>query len=301
MSTFQFIDQQRTYHPVQQLCQVLSVVPSRYYAWRLAQTSAARQLAEPDWETEMVAVFNHHKRRYAAARRLRVELRGKGYRVGRQALRTGLRRHGLQSLQPKSFVPRTTDSTHGQRCAPKLLLDQPRPTQANRVWVSDITYLPLASGAWAYLCAFQDTCTKQVVGWQVRADMPEALVTSALQRALLAQRPAPGLIVHSDRGGQYVANAYKALLHEAGARLSHSRRGECYDNAQAESLWARLKTEELEARDWPVFADLADAQASVANYFDYYNHDRRHSSIGYLKPYQFHQQQLNNITQLSPA
>ena len=126
-------------------------------------------------------------------------------RVGRQALRTALRRHERKALQPKSFVPRTTDSTHGQRCAPNLLLDQPSPTQANRVWVSDITCLPLASGAWAYLCAFQDLCTKYVVGWQVRADMPEALVTSALQRALLAlpgttQRPAPGLIVHSDRG-----------------------------------------------------------------------------------------------------
>ena len=124
----------------------------------------------------------------------------------------------------------------------------------------------------------------------MRADIPEALVTSALQRALLAQRPAlpgttPGLIVHSDRGGQYVGNAYKALLHGAKAQLSHSRRSECYDNAQAESRWSRLKTEELEARDWPVFADLADAQASVADYFDYYNHERRHSSIGYKKPY----------------
>jgi putative transposase len=156
--------------------------------------------------------------------------------------------------------------------------------------VNDITCLPLASGAWAYLCAFQDGCTKHVADWHVRADMPEALVTTALQRALRAQRPAPGFIVHSDRGGQYVGNAYKALLHGANAQLSHSRRGECYDNAQTESLWSRLKTEELEARDWPVFVDLVDAQASVADYFDYYNYERRHSSISYMKAYQFHQQ-----------
>jgi len=147
----------------------------------------------------MVEVFDDNKRR-CGTRRLQVELRERGHRVGRQALRTGLRRHGRKALQPKSFVPRTTDSTHGQRYAPNLLLDQPRPTQANRVWVSDTTYLPLASGAWAYLCAFQGVCTKHVVGWQVRADMPEALVTSALQRALLAQRSAPGLVIHSDRG-----------------------------------------------------------------------------------------------------
>ena len=98
-----------------------------------------------------------------------------------------------------------------------------------------------------------------------------------------------------------MGNAYKALLHGAQTQLSHSRRGECYDNAQAESLWSRLKTEELEARDWPVFADVADAQASVAEYFDYYNHERRHSSINYQKPYQYNHQQLNNITLFSPV
>ena len=92
---------------------------------------------------------------------------------------------------------------------------------------------------------------------------------------------------------EYVGNAYKALLRDAQARLSHSRRGKCYDNAllgttQAESLWSRRKTEELKARDWFVFTDLADAQASVADYFDYCNHERRHSSIGCMKPYQLH-------------
>ena len=290
MSQLQFIDQQRVHYPVQLLCQVLHVVPSRYYAWcQRPETTVA-----PAWEKAMVDVFDDHQRRYGT-RRLQVELRELGHRVGRQALRTALRRHARKALQPKAFTPRTTVSTHGKRCAPNLLLDQPRPTQANQVWVSDITYLPLANGNWVYCCAFQDVCTKQVVGWQVRTDMPEALVISSLQRALLAQRPAPGLIVHSDRGGQYVGNAYKTLLRNAKAQLSHSRRGECYDNAQAESLWSRLKTELLELRDWPVFTDLADAQASVAEYFDYYNHKRRHSSIGYLNPYLFHQQQLVNI------
>ena len=162
--------------------------------------------------------------------------------------------------------------------------------------MSGLTYLPLAFGQWVYCCAFQDVYTRQVVGWQVRADMPEALVTNALRRALLAQRPSPGLIVHSDRGGQYVGNGYKTLLREIKAQRSHSRRGECDDNAQAESRWSRLKTELLGLRDWPVFTDLADAQASVADYFDYYNHKRRHASIGYLKPYLFPQQQFANIT-----
>ena len=145
-----------------------------------------------------------HQRCYGT-RRLRVKLRRKGYCVGRQWLRTAMRRRGLHTLQPKPFTPRTTDSTHGLRCAPNRLLDQPKPTQANRVWVSDITYLPLANGDWvvpgrAYLCAFQDMASKQVVGWQVGATMPEELVTNALQRAFWSQPSTPGLLVHSDRG-----------------------------------------------------------------------------------------------------
>ena len=177
-----------------------------------------------------------------------------------------MRRRGLHALQPKAFTPRTTDSSHGLRCAPNRPLDQPKPTQANRVWVSDITYLPLANGDWAHLCAFQEMASKQVVGWQVGATMPEELVPRALQRALWSQPPTPDLLVHSDRGGQYCGNAYRKLLHEHQALRSQSRCGDCYDNAQAESLWSRLKTEVLEVCERSVFADLADAQRSVADY-----------------------------------
>ena len=280
MSYYQFIDQQRGSYPVRLLCRVLQLVPARYYAWR-TQAANAGPAAEPvAWEEVLVQAFMHHQKRYGT-RRLRAELQEKGYRLGRQRLRTAMRARGLRALQPRAYTPRTTDSTHGLRCAPNRLLDQPAPTRPNQVWVSDSTYLPLASGAWAYLCAFQDSFTRQVVGWQVRETMPEELVTSALRRALLARKPVPGLVVHSDRGGQYCGNAYRALLQQYGCRRSQSRRVECLDNAQAESLWSRLKTEELEAREWPVFRDLSDAQQSVATYFDYYNHERRHSALAY--------------------
>ena len=131
--------------------------------------------------------------------------------------------------------------------------------------------------------------------------MPEELVTTALQRAFMAQPPTPGLLVHADRGGQYCGNAYRALLHQHGAVRSQSRRGDCYDNAQAESRWSRLKTEVLELREWPVFADLADAQTSVADYFDYYNHERLHASIGYQTPYFTHQQLLQTTALNCPV
>ena len=176
----------------------LSVPASGFYAWQQAPQQRVAQ-CEPAWETALVKVFGVHKRCYGT-RRLQVALRKKGHLVCRQRLRSAMRRRGLHALQPKSFTPRTTDSTHGLRCAPNRLLDQPKPTQANRVWVSDITYLPLANGDWAYLCAFQDRACKQVVGWQVGATMPEELVTNALQRAFWSQPSTTGLLVHSDRG-----------------------------------------------------------------------------------------------------
>ncbi|MGI4871146.1 MAG: IS3 family transposase [Janthinobacterium lividum] len=259
MSCWQFIEQERGSYPVELLCRTLAVSSARYYSWRQQQRPALTQpLAEP-WEDALKETFEQHRRGYGT-RRLRVELQAQGHRVGRQRLRSAMRRHGLRALQPRAYTPRTTDSTHGLRCAPNRLLDQPKPSRPNQVWVSDITYLPLASGQWAYLCAFQDAFTRQVVGWRVLGSMPEELVTSALRQALLARQPAPGLLVHSDRGGQYCANAYRALLDQYECRRSQSRRDECLDNAQAESLWSRLKTEELGPREWPVFRDLADAQ-----------------------------------------
>ena len=297
MSRYCFIAAERGQYPVQRLCQVLGVPASGYYAWQASQQRAVGRAKTPAWDTALVKVFGHHKRRYGT-RRLQVALRAKGHWVGRQRLRTAMRRRGMRALQPKAFAPRTTDSTHGLRCAQNRLLYQAKPAQANRVWVSDITYLPLATGAWAYLCAFQDMASKHVVDWHVMATMPEELVTTALQSAFWAKPPTPQLVVHSDRSGQYCGNAYCALLHEHGAVRSQSRRGDCYDNAQAESLWSRLKTEVLELREWPVFADLADAQTSVADYFDYYNHDWLHSSIGYQTPYRTHQQ-LHQTTALN--
>ena len=133
---------------MQRLCQVLGVPASSFYAWQASQQRAGEEREPPAWETALVQVFGVHKRRYGT-RRLQVALREKGHRVGRQRLRTAMRRRGLHALQPKAYAPRTTDSTHGLRCAPNRLLDQPKPTQANRVWVSDITYLPLANGSWA--------------------------------------------------------------------------------------------------------------------------------------------------------
>ncbi|ALW84639.1 hypothetical protein AUC43_05815 [Hymenobacter sedentarius] len=229
MSRYRFIEAQWDHYPVRLLCQLVAVPASGYYAWQQAQQHKAEQ-QEPAWETALLKAFGMHQRCYGT-RRLRVELRRKGYRVGRQRLRTAMRRRGLHALQPKAFTPRTTDFIRGLRCAPNWLLDQPKSAQANQLWVSDITCLPLANGDWAYLSAFQDMASKHVMGWQVGATMPEELVTRALQRAFWSQPAMPGLLVHSDRGGQNCGNAYRQLLHDHEALRSQNRRGDCYDNA----------------------------------------------------------------------
>ncbi len=162
MSRYRFIDAHREQYPVRLLCQVVAVPASGYYVGQQGQQQTLVKSVTA-WETALVKAFGRHKRRYGT-RRLQVALRQKGYRVGRQRLRAAMRRRGLHALQPKAFTPRTTDSTHGLRCAPNRLLDQPKPTQANQVWVSDITYLPLANGDWAYLCAYQDMASKHVLG-----------------------------------------------------------------------------------------------------------------------------------------
>jgi putative transposase len=153
----------------------------RYCAWQQAQEQTDDEQL-PAWGEALVKVFGWHKRRYGT-RRLQVALRRKGYCIGRQRLRGAMRRRGLLALQPKAFTPRTTDSAHGLRCAPNRLLNQPKPTQTNQVWVSDITYLPLANGDWASLCMYQDMVGKHVVGWHVMATMTEELIATALQRA----------------------------------------------------------------------------------------------------------------------
>ena len=292
MSRYRFIQAQTRHYPVRRLCQVLRVGVASYYRW---QKKATGRPLVPAWEQALCQTFSQHKRRYGT-RRLRAELRAQGHQVGRHRIRQALRRRELVAVQPRAFVPRTTCSEQGPRVAANHLFDRPAPTAADQVWVGDITYLPLQNGSWAYLAAFQDTYTKRVVGWQVLGRMPEELVTTALRRALLSRQPAPGLLVHSDRGGQYCGTAYRRLLTDRRLVRSMSRKGECYDNAQAESLWSRVKTEVL--LDRSAFASVAEAQAELATYFDYYNYQRRHSALGYECPHIFEQQTLLTNTQL---
>ena len=226
---------------MQFLCQVLAVSPAGYYQWR--QRAAA---APAPWQAAAQAAFTRHARRYGT-RRLRAELRAEGHAVGRYALRSWLHRHGLRALSTRPQRPRTTVADPAAVVAENRLLGQPAPTAPDRVWVGDIIYLPLLGGRWCYLATWRDTCSRRVVGWHLAAQMPTELVLTALEQALTLRQPAPGLIVHADRGSQYTSLACRARIAAAAAAAlpSFSRPGNPYDNAPAEAGWSTLKTELL--------------------------------------------------------
>jgi len=233
-------------------------------------------------------VFDFHGRRYGW-RRIKEDLKGEGVEAGRHQIRQRMREQGLIAIQPKSFVPKTTQGRPGMGRSPNLLLEESNlPTAPGQVVVGDITYLPnkeKGQGKWLYLAVWMDLFSRRVPGWQIERHMEECLVQGALDKAIGAVRPGKGLIVHSDGGGQYGGNGFRGLLKSHGYRQSMTRRDNHYDNAFAESLFSRFKAELL---DGDVFYGLEDARSKSFCFIDgYYNTIRRHSSIGYISPLEF--------------
>lgn len=262
--------------------------PAGYYQWRQRPNRPAVA-----WQAAAQAAFRRHARRYGT-RRLRAELRAEGPAVGRYALRSWLHRHGLRALSTRPQRPRTTVADPAAVVAENRLLGQPAPTAPDQVGVGDITYLPLVGGRWCYLATWRDTCSRRVVGWHLAAQMPTELVLLALEQALTLRQPAPGLIIHADRGSQYTSAACRARLEKAGALPSFSRPGNPYDNAQAEAGWSTLKTELLPGN--APFASLEEARLEIAWYLDvYFNLERRHSALDYRSPHQFKTDLLNHL------
>lgn len=268
------IQEQASYYKVKELCQALGVSRSGYYAWR-------NRVPLLDALTPKVKqVFWQHSRRYGS-RRIRAELKAEGEMIGRDRVRSIMQAERLQAIQPKSFVPRTTDFRHGLKMSPNLL-DGVIVTRPRQVVVSDITYLPLQTGQWAYLATWMDLYSRKILGWQIADQMEAELIISAFEQVIFCEPPAPGLIVHSDRGGQYVDCEFRQLLAVYGYEQSMSRAGETYDNAYAESLFSRYKAELLEGG---AFRDVVEAQVESFDYIErYYNRIRRHSALGYVSP-----------------
>ena len=190
--------------------------------------------------------------------------------------------------------PRTTDSRHAQPIAANLIAQRPAPTGPNQSWLTDITYLETAEG-WLYLAAILDLWSRRIVGWACGPTLHASLVLAALQDALKRRSPPEGLLHHSDRGSQYVDDDYIQALAAAGIVRSMSRAGNCYDNAAMESFWSTLKTDT--GLDESIPTSRRNTELAVFDYIEtFYNPTRRHSSLGYISPVAFeNQQKLNDV------
>lgn len=264
---------------------MLGVSKSGYYDWLKGRTHQ-RSPAEAYRQQQIITTFEQHRSRYGT-RRIVAALAEEGLPLSRSKVRGVLKQQGLQAIQPRSFVPRTTDSRHSYPISPNLLLERDAPRRIDEVWVGDITYIPLSQSGWAYLGVWMDLYSRRIVGWELMDHMQEELVIAAIKKALYARRTQAGLIVHSDRGGQYGGKAFRRLLGK-GIRQSMSRADNPYDNAFMESCFSRLKAELLQGG---MFDTIEDARIEIFEYIEmYYNTVRLHSSLEYKSPMRFEQE-----------
>lgn len=279
---FDFIHQHRTRFPVRLMCQTLGVSVSGYYAAR-ARPQPPRTLRRDALASQIRNVHAQSQQIYGSPRVHQTLLKS-GTQVCRNTVARLMKSLGIKARSHRRFRMTTTDSTHPHRLAPDHLQRRFDVAQLNRVWASDITYVPTGEG-FLYLAGVMDLASRRIVGWSMSATMHAELACQAFIMAVQARRPAPGLIHHSDRGVQYACDQYQRLLRLHGAVPSMSRRGNCYDNAVSESFWGRLKTELTHHRR---FATREEAKQAIFTYIEvFYNRQRLHSTLGYQSPEQF--------------
>jgi len=269
-------------YPIKDICQALRVPRSSYYAW-LNCGPSQRALDNQRLREQLSRLFVSHRSVYGSPR-LTVCLQRQGIACSRNRVARHMRALQLKARQKRAFKPKTTDANHPHPIAHNLLAAAPKPKSANRIWVSDITYIFTAQG-WVYLAAVMDLYSRKIVGWTTSGSLETPLVKAALQQAWVDRRPAAGLLHHSDRGVQYASSAYRALLHSCQMQPSMSAAGNCYDNAAMESFWSTLKTEWLHQKN---FQTHQEAHSAIFDYIEtFYNPKRLHSALGYQSPADF--------------
>src|SRR5919202_985562 len=266
------ISAEKASFPVSLICEVLDVNRSSFSAWETRPPSD-RTLSDA-WLTEQI-------RKVCGARRVHAELRlGRGIHVSRKRVERLMREAGISGLIRRRRRG-TTISVPGVRVADDLVQRGFRPAAPNVLWCADITYLETWQGR-CYLAAVQDLFSRAIVGWQLAEHMRAELVVEALQMAVARRQPQAGLVHHSDQGSQYVSLAFGQAARDAGIAVSMGSRGDCFDNAVAESFFATLK-KELIRREGP-FPTRADLRLALFDYIEaFFNRTRRHSTLGYLR------------------
>jgi transposase InsO family protein len=260
-------------HAVRDLCQLLGVTRSSYYAWRSGREST-RKVENRKLTGQITEVFEAKRKRYGSPR-ITQELRRQGHRCNHKRVERLMRQAQLKARSGRPRKVRTTDSNHAEPIAPNLLLGRPAPSKTDEVWVADITYVPTAQG-WLFVAAVMDLYSRQILGWSVWDSLAATGALQALARALVKRGYPSGVIHHSDQGVQYACGEYRRQLQSHGLIASMSRKGNCYDNAAMEAFWSTLKREAMEDSDhWTkdrVRRELFEYIEAI------YNRSRLHSS-----------------------
>jgi putative transposase len=278
---FQFMRDHQQTHSVEMMARMFSVSRSGYYAWgRRARSKRERSEEEL---LGMISEIQEDVRYCYGSPRVTAELRKRGRRAGHNRVARLMRENGLGRRTRKRYRS-TTDSNHGLKVAEDLLKREFSVSQRDKVWLSDISYIATAEG-WLYLCVVIDLYSRKVVGWSMSTRLKTDLVLQALMMGLVRRKPPGGMIFHSDRGSQYCSHAFRRRLSRYRLRQSMSRRGDCWDNAPAESFFKTLKSELCGHRAFP---SRRAARAAIFEYIEiFYNRVRLHSTLGYMTPSEY--------------
>jgi putative transposase len=277
-----YIDSEKAHHSVVGLCRHLGVSRAGYYAWKV-RTPSRRATDDARLVAKLEAIHKRKRRRYGSPR-LHHELLAAGEKLGRGRVVRLMREAGLRANRKRPFRVMTTDSNHDLAIAPNILDRAFCSSKPDEIWVGDITYIKTEEG-WLFVAVLVDLFSRRVVGHACSNSLTSTAAERALTSAIQARRPAPGLIHHSDRGVQYASASYRRLLSASGLVASMSRKGNCLDNAVAESFFSTLKAELVVDAS---FRTRAAAARAVRGYIEnFYNRDRLHSTLGYVSPIMF--------------
>ena len=283
---YRLIGAEKAQHSVSLLCGVLGVSRSGFHAW--LKRTPSRRWVDDVRLLELIHEIHRDSDGTYGSPRVHAELRHRGVRVGRKRVERLMRRHGLSGLV-KRRKGKTTVRVPGVRPAPDLVARDFAPTEANRLWVADLTEVSTWEGK-LYLAVVLDCFSRRVVGWSMRDDMRAELVVEALEMAVRRRKPEPGLVHHSDQGSQYVSLRFGQRCREADIRISMGARASALDNAACEAFFGSLKRERINRRSWPT---RREAQSAIFEWIEaWYNPRRLHSTLGYLSPNNYEQLNL---------
>ena len=275
---FAFVHAEKASFPIASMCRLLGVSRQGYYAYA-SRPAPEKRASELTLRAQVTRIHRESRGTYGSPRTLR-ELRASGFQASKRRVERAMRALGLQGCQRGRFRT-TTKANPAHPVAPNLLNRQFTASRPNQRWVTDITYIWTDEG-WCYLAAILDLFSRRIVGWALDATLTTSLPLRALDAALRRRGPRAGLQHHSDRGCQYTSQAYQAALQEHGIEVSMSRKGNCWDNAVAESFFATFKTELIHRQTWPSRSAL---RAAVFDYIEiFYNRKRLHSTLDFKTP-----------------